>query len=352
MSEICYTTRERVKRALDSAETARNNREVAEAIAAATPEIESLCHRVFYPWTGTHYFDWPAEDPGRSWVLRLGEHDLISTTTITSGGVGIAPADYFLRPDDGPPYTRVEIDLDSSSSWGAVGTHQRAISIVGEWGYTAQTAPAGTLDVAVVNTTATSIAVTDGAAIGVGDIITIDSERMIVTEKTMLATGLTLAAPDLTASAANTAITMSGIVDTPVIDEIIQIGAEWMLVVGVSGTALVVRRAWDGTVLAAHTAGVGTGISAPRTLTVERGILGSTAATHLIAAPIIRHRPPPLVRKLAVALSMDTLLQEGAGYARISGSGESAREYWGKALDTLRERVYDAHGRKLRHRAV
>ena len=59
MVGIAYATRERVKRALDSAHTSRTDAQVDAAILAATDSIHSLCNRVFYPEVKTVTFDWP-----------------------------------------------------------------------------------------------------------------------------------------------------------------------------------------------------------------------------------------------------------------------------------------------------
>lgn len=349
---IWYCTRERVKRALDSAETARNNTQVDAAIASATDQVEGLTHRRFYPTPATRYFRWPPSGPHCSYRLWLNADELISVTTLTAGGVVIPAADYFLEPiNSGPPYTSVEIDLSSASAFSAGNTSQRAIAIEGVWGHSAVTAPAGALAAAVTTTSATTISVTDSAIIGVGDIILIGSERMIVTGKTMADTTVNIDAGDsLTASSADVGLTASSLIGIPVIDETILVGSERMLVVDAAGTLLTVRRAWDGSVLAAHAPSAD--LWAPRTLTVERGALGTTAATHLIAAAITKHVPPPLVSSLAVAEAMNTLLNEGSGYARVAGSGDNAREYWGRALVGLREQVYTRYGRQARMRAV
>jgi hypothetical protein len=348
VSTIWYTTRERVKRALDSAETARNNAQVDAAIAAATPQIEGLTHRVFYPWTGTRYFDNDAFEHVVGTRLWLGRHDLVSVTSITVDGTALAASDYHLLPQDGPPYTRIDLDDDASVSWSA---EQRGNTIVGVWGFGADTTPAGALDAAVATTTITTISVTDSALVGIGDIIAVDSERMIVTGKTMADTGVNIDAGDsLAALASDVSITLSAAPGAPTVDETILIGSERMLVVDVAGLVCTVKRAWDGSVLATHAGS--TDIYAPRTLTVTRGALGTTAATHLDAAAITRHVPAPLVPALATAESMNTLLNEGSGYARVAGQGDNAREYWGRALGSLRQQVLAAYGRKARSGAI
>jgi len=344
---VWYTTREQVKAALDSVETARNNGQVDRAIAAATAAIEGRLHRRFYPWTGTRYFDWPNGQRARPWRLRLDADELISVTALSSGGVTIAPTDYFLRPYGGPPYNRVEIDLDSSAVFGGGSTHQRDVTITGVWGYRNDESPAGALAEAL-DASETAVDVTDSATIGVGHILRINTERMIVTGKTATDTGQNLGG-NLTASVADVTVPVTtGSAYT--VGEIILIDAERMLIVDIAGNNLVVKRAWDGSVLAAHTTGAD--VYAPRTLTVTRGALGTTTAAHDTATAIARHDPPPGIVRLATALALDDLLQQSSGYAREVGSGESQREASGRALRAVWDDAYTTYGRKARTRAV
>jgi hypothetical protein len=123
-----------------------------------------------------------------------------------------------------------------------------------------------------------------------------------------------------------------------------------MLVVDIAGNNLTVVRAWDGTVLATHSGAAD--IYAPRTLTVERGALGSTAATHADTTALTTYVVPGLIRQLTVAEAMSDLLNQGAGYARTVGSGESEREASGRAVRVLRDQVRSRYGRLARVRAV
>jgi hypothetical protein len=187
------------------------------------------------------------------------------------------------------------------------------------------------------------------AAVGVGSLLRIDSERVIVTGRTQLDTGQTLGGTGLTNQ--NNAVTVavaSGAAFAA--GEALLIDGERMLVEDITGNTLVVKRAWDGSTIAAHT--VGAAIYAPRTLTVARGALGTTAATHLTAAPVYRWDAPGSVRQLCVAEALVDLMQGRSGYARTAGSGESEREVSGRGLKDLRDRVYVSHGRKGRVRSV
>jgi hypothetical protein len=348
VSIACYCSREDVKRALDQRETARNNAQVDRAIQAAVPAINGLLHRVFQPVQATRYFDWPNTQTSRSWRLWLDRNELISVSALSSGGTTITSADYFLEPNWGPPYNRIEIDLASSAAFASADTHQRQISITGLWaGQDGATTTAGTLAEAL-DASETGVDVSDSTLMGVGDVIIVDSERMIVTGKTMLDTAVNSTGA-LTASASDVTISMSTTTAAPVADETILIDSERMLVVDVAGTTLTVKRAWDGTVLATHS--INADIYAPRTLTVVRGAQGTTAATHTTSTAITRQLIPPFVNQLAIAEAINDLLQEMAGYSRGTdprGTKSSSAE----ALADVRKRALAANGRKARTRAV
>lgn len=346
VAEIRYCTREDVKVALDYKETARANGLIDIAIEAASRDVEELCHRKFYPLLATRKFDWPNRQFAKPWRLWLDQHELIEVTTLTSGGVTIGAADYFLYPDDGPPYTRLEVDLDSTSAFGLGSTHQKDISILGLFGYSNTEVAAGALAEAL-DATEVGVDVTNSAAVGVGSLIRVDTERMLVVEKSMLSTGQTLQTPLTALASADSVAITNGAAFFP--GETILLDSERMLVLDILGNTLLVKRGWDGSTLATHT---GSTVYAPRTLTVERGRVGTTAATHLTGMSLVRHAPPSPVRQYTKALAIDNLLQDSAGWARTSGSGDNERESGGRGLAKLRDRVYGAYGRKARIRGV
>jgi hypothetical protein len=345
---IWYCTREDVKGAADIAETAYANARIDRAIEAASRAVEKLCHRVFYPTIETRRFDWPDAQAGTPWRLWLNQNELASVTSVTSSGIVIASGDYELYPDSGPPYNRIEIDLGSSASFGGGDTYQKSVVIVGEWcGCELDTDPAGRLAAAIATTDGTTVDVTDSASIGVGQLIRVGDERMVVTGKTMLTTGQTLQAP-MTADTSNTTCVVEDGSEY-FAGEVLLLGGERVLVEDIADDTLIVKRAWDGSVLTAHAAST---IYARRRLTVERGVLGTTAATHSSATPITKHVPPGPVHRLAVAEAQTTLAQESAQWARQIGTGENAREAWSRGLKDAREECYAGYGRKARIRAV
>ncbi|MFF7837552.1 hypothetical protein ACFZC6_01760 [Streptomyces ossamyceticus] len=345
-----YATREEVKAELDVRETARSNARVDRAIEAACETVEGALHRTFYPETDTRYFDWPNGQYARPWRLWLDGNEVISVTTLSSGGTTIAASDYFLEPNTyGPPYNQIQIDLDSNAAFGGGDTHQRDITVTGLFGYRNDESTLGaTVEALDASETGVDVDGATSAAVGIGSLLRVDTERLIVTGRAQLDTGQNLGG-DLTATNSNTTVAVAD-GTAYAADEVIRIDSEKMRVDDIAGNNLTVTRAWDGTTLAAHTTGAD--IYAPRTLTVTRGALGTTAATHLTAATVYRWDPPAAVRQLCLAEAVNDLLQGRSGYARTAGSGENEREMTGRGLEKLRQRVYVSHARKARTRAV
>lgn len=350
---IWYATREDVMRALDVKTTARNSRQIDRALESASRGVEDLCHRKFAPMTATRHFDWPDSQYRPSWRIYLDDSQLISLTSATAGGESLDTASLLVEPiRTGPPYSRIEVNLGSSAAWSSGDTHQRAIAITGLWGYRNTETTVGAVTEALDDSeTAVNVNAAASAELGVGSILRIDSERMLVTGRSMADTGQNVGGSGLTAQANSVTLTVTDGTAFAV-DETLLIESERMLIVDIAGNSLTVQRAWDGSVLATHTAG--TDIYAPRTLTVSRGALGTSAATHADASTVQRWDPPGLVRDLVIAEAENRLLQEQAGYARTAkaSSGSKSSTVEALSLDPLREQVYNAHGRKGRVRGV
>lgn len=328
------TTREAVKSAPESDFTARSDARVDAAIDSASRGVESLLRRTFYPWTGTRYFDYPPTD-GPVDKLWLGRNDVLSISSLVSGGVTIPPSGYLLWPYDGPPYIRLDINRGSSSAFGAGTTPQRAIAITGVFGYSLDEKTAGALAEAL-DAVETEVQISDASLVDVGHILRVDSERMIVTGRGTLTSGQTLQSP-LTASNAgvSVAVTTGSAFHA---GEVILLDGERMLIVDIAGNTLIVKRAWDGSTLAAHTSPT---IYTYRSLTVERGALGTTAAAHADTTPMVRHVIPPLIETFTRSLATLDLVgqQHGRDSEIVTRRHVSMR--------TLREECRSAHGRML-----
>lgn len=356
MGRVFYCTRESVQDAFDVREAAHRSAQIDDAIASASDDIDGWLNRHKHglaPRTATRYFPWPARNYAPAWKLWLDENELISVTTLTAGGTVITSADYFLEPvNSGPPYTSIEIDLDSTASFSNSGTAQRAIEIVGVWGVNNDQKSAGTLAEAL-DASETAVDVSDASLVGVGDVLTVDSERMLVTGRSSLATGVNLGTA---LTALNSNQTIAGISGGFSVGEVLLIGSERMKIIENNGTDLTVIRAYDGSTLAAHS--IGAGLFAYRTLTVERGALGTTAAAHSNGATVTRWDVPSLVRDLCKAEAITRLEQEFSAYGARVYSDEAERDssgtevVSGRGLTDLRKSCARRYKRKFRKRAI
>lgn len=351
-TEVSYATREMVKLELGAAAVARANTRIDRKLRAASRSVERLTLRRFYPVTATKSYPWPAPTYARSWRLLFEQPDqLISLTSATSGGTSLSTSMLNLEPvNEGPPYSYVELDTDASSAFSSSSTSRRAITFTGEWGYDANWASAGALAEALDSSeTAIDVNGAAAAALGVGSVIKIDDEKMLVTERAMLTTGQTLLTTALTdvQSSVTVNVTTGSAFS---VGEVIMLDSERMIIEEISGNALTVTRQYDGSVLAAHS--IGTTIYAQRTLTVERGALGSTAASHSDTTAISRQIIPSLIEELTIAEACNELLQGAAAWGRTVGTGENVREFRGAGLADLRKQVRQRYGRQIRTGAI
>jgi len=345
MIEPWYVTRTDVLSATGSQETTRARRQVDRAIASASRDVDALCHRTFYPWTGTRTFDYPNDQ--RSQRLWLDQNELVVVTTLTAGGTDITD-DVLPAPYTGPPFSYLELDWSASGSWSSSSTSQRAIAVTGVFGYTVDETAVGTLD-GPHDDLEPQLAVTDSSELGVGSLLRVDDERVTVSAVGLLDTGQTLTNG---MDAAKNDITLTVTDGTTIhAGEILTVGSERMYVRDVVGNVALVDRATDA-LGALTTHAIGETVYAPRLLTVRRGAVGTVAAPHDDSALVHRWDPPALVAALTLAEAVNRVAQEQASFGRTIGSGESQFEMSGRQLEALRKQVYRAHGRKARMRSV
>ncbi len=349
----CYCTREDVKRSLDIKETARNNAKLDRAIESAARKIDGHLHRRFYPENKTAFYNWPNFQRAYPWRIWFDASELADVTVnvpvVTTGGNVIPAEDIFWGPwNYAPPFTFLELNRATSAAFGAGDTPQRDVSITGTFGYSIDADPAGTLT-AFMDTTVATATITDSALVGVGSILIAGSERMLVADRAMADTTVAFTGSLTTDSAADNLLTVS---DSSLfgIDEVLRADAERLLVVDIlPGNMLVVKRAWDGTVLAAHTSG---SLYAARSLTVVRGALGTAAASHTDGDALTVHKPPPLIRDLAIAEAGAQVLQETGGYSNPQGESGATVSDLAAALPDLWDEAETTYGRKARIRVI
>jgi hypothetical protein len=341
--EIPYVTREMVQDAVPSTGTPRFDARIDQAILAASRDAEGLLHRTFYPWTGTRWFDQPDD-----MTLWLYEHELAEAPTeIISGTQTMTAADYILGPESGPPYRWIDVNYGGSVSWSADGTPQDAIAITGTFGHPATVAAVTTLTGAV-NSSVTTMPLASSVGVGTGSLILVDSERMLVSRLSSASTGATLAG-DLAANKGITSVPVSSGALVAAGERIL-LGSEYMTIQDVAGNTLIVERAVRGSVLAAHTTGAT--VYAPRSATVSRGLLGTTAAAHDSADVVSTITAPSLVQELVLAFAINNVQQALGAYTRPRGSGDNRSDQPGRGIAEIMEDAYTRYGRKARSRAV
>lgn len=319
-----YVSREALMAATDITPSLAVSSQLDRILQATARGIDDHFHRHFYVLTEARTFDRYQQNRQHRYGLGSGfllNKDLLSYTTVVVDDTTITSG-IEVAPQEGPRYDWINQQGD-------------VVTITGDWGYnTDTTSPAGAL-AEDLDGTETGVDVTDSSKIGTLEAIIVNSERMVVTARSLLDTTADLAA-DLTAVASDVTVTVD---DGSLVNagETITIESENMFVLSIAGNDLTVIRATEGTVLAAHTGTLD--VYAPRTLTVERGALGSTAATHSSADAVVKYQAPPVIRELQMAEALTQFEQEKAGFGRTVGSGEGAREAAGKGIEDIRRRA-------------
>ena len=351
-----YSSRERVKRALDLMETSRADWQVDAALGTASRAVDTACNRpaeALFPTLRTLYFDYP--DPGYGGTrVYFGAYPLWTITNVKVGGVVLSTSLLKVYPQ-APPYSWMELDLSQSGSLTTASTYQQSVSVTGWWGAGVSARPVpGALAAAVSDTTGTSITVNGRASsvLGIGDLIWIDSEYLEVTDRTMISTTQTIQTP-LTASVANRALVVTT-GSAYAVGEVLLVDQERLFVTDIAGNTLTVTRAYDGTTLATHT---GSTIYASRQLTVLRAARGSNATTHTNGTTIDSWDTPSELESLCRAEAIQVLLQEQSGYSGANRYQGSQREgskgaAIGVGLPGLREQVQGLWMHRSLHRVV
>lgn len=370
ITRACYATRERVRRALDVQQATRSDTVIDRKLQLGSGAVDRLCMRKFYPLLTTYNWDWPNYQYAYPWRIWLDQKELAGDPANAPGGklvtgsflpspIQITPGQYLLEPQDGPPYTEVQLRRDTNAAFGYNTTPQWDFQMTGYFGYWLQTQVAAFLAQAITSATQTTIQMSPNSTIDVGSTLVIGSERMLVTNNQYVSTGITFISGCTNASAADNTMTVPD--GTQFAEqEVILVDSEWMLILGIIGNNLIVKRAYSGSVLATHSPVL---IYAKRQLTVSRAFLGTAAATSYpqntsVSVDIY----PELVSELTIAEAVVSLIQEPQGYANQQqsnyygqsqrGQGQQRESFPGPGLPDLRGQTFEAYGRKARSRVV
>lgn len=350
MEGIWYSTVERVKAALNYTETARNELQIREELESSSREIEGRFHRKFFPLQDTRHFNWPNFQYAPPYKLYLDDSEVIEVDEIRTGNIVIPPSDFFLEPANlGPPFKRIDLNIDTAATFGEGPTFQQDIQIIGLFGYTNVERTAGQLTITIDDTTTTIDGNSGAVQVGVGTIIRIENERMVVDAKRTLDTSQTLTSDvnDQKSTVSIPVTDASGFA----IEEVIVVDAERMRIVDIIGNNLVVKRAWDGSVLASHLTNAS--VFAFRRLTVLRGALGTTAASHNSGTAIQRFIVPGAISSLCNSQTIVNLVNKIGAFGTIaSGTGEQAIRTRLELINRQWDQAEMGFGRKARIRGI
>ena len=338
------TTREAVKRALGAAGTDLHPT-IDRHIAAASHELQESINRKFIPRTATYYFD--GKGKRSLWLPPSEEGDLLAVTTlkVDENGDGTyektlaANTDYWLWPDNGTPKNRIDINPESAQL-SVFPQGRRRVEIVGRFAYSEDTKAAGSVSSGLTpGTSATNFVCSNAALIDVGDTLLIESEQLFVSERT--ATSLGIAGLLISGIAADVSATELEIA-TPgvaIVGEVLLVDSERMLVVDTPGASafVIVQRAYDGSTLASHASAAQA--YTYRSLTVVRGVNGTTAAAHPDGTAIRKYVVPEDIERQVRAEAIYGIKADQSGQTGLVGGGDSAQRVNSWPLRNQRQAV-------------
>lgn len=289
-------------------------------IGAAAGVIEKRLG-AFVPRTETRYLDGPGGFdlwvPPLLAITAFAFDDGTQTLTLTG-------SDYLLYPRarwwPNGPYTRLETDEDSAQL-GAWVKGQSNAAITGRWGLYDETRAAGAT-VASQDGTATSLVVSNGAAISPGQVLLIDTEQELVEATGALTDSSANLAEDLDTSEEQVDVNDASLLN---VGEVIRVDFERMLILEKLGNTLLVVRGYAGTSRATHTSAADVYVA--RTYTVKRALNGTTAAAHT-SATINRYVIPGDVNYLARQIAGLMLKKSQSGWAGRVGNAETGEVFY------------------------
>lgn len=239
---------------------------------------------------------------------------LLAVTELINENVTLTADDYILKPDGGfwtnGPYSKIVADPDSLNLY-TFCEYENGVQITGRWGKYERSIDTGTdVDETVKQTdSATTLKIADGGKVSPGMVLLIGSEQELVTgwgdpSASVTTVNGAIASTDRTITVANGALINVG--------EVIRIDFEQMKVRDKRTHQLSVIRDWNGTGATAHT--TSTAVDVYRTVNVERGVNGTTAAEHLKDAAISRYVAPDDINGLAKQIATLLVNKAKSGY--------------------------------------
>jgi hypothetical protein len=247
---------------------------------------------------------------------RLYVPPLLGIDAISNDGTSLSGTDYVARPQKrywpNGPYSWLDVGPDASllGSWAC---EEDSVSITGQWGLYDLSKSLGITLTANQSDSATSVSVSNGAAVSPGMVCLIGSEQQYVE-----ATGSPASVTTIT-EALDSDSNLVTFADGSLlyVGEVIRIGLEQMKILDISGNQAAVVRGWNKTIRAAHADNAS--VSVYRTFTVTRGVNGTTAAAHSSGASVSQQRVPDDVNGLCRKMAARMLKDAQGGYSGVIG---------------------------------
>ena len=251
---------------------------------------------------------------------------VLSLTSITNDDTALTEnTDFvFMRQMwENGPYIGMERLSDSPNASNWCDTDPDSIVIVGETGlYSRKVATGATLS-ATITDTAAEMTVSNGSKVSPGMIVEIGTEKILITgwgDPTASVTTLA-AALDATSDQA----TMTSAADLNA-GETLRLDFENVRLRAKRTNLTSLTRNWNNTGQVAHL--IATAVDVYRTVTIERGVNGTTAASHASGAAISRYVVPDNVFKLVKKMAVLGINQANSNYAGRSGDAEQGTVYY------------------------
>lgn len=287
-----------------------------ERLKEASAHLENVMGQ-FIPVSGTRTF--AAKYSGK---LRI--DPLISATAVVDDDCTLATDDYDLLPlnrewADGP-YTYIQPD-------GGSGKFSDELVISGTWGKFSRLQALG-INGTLAAAGTTSLAVTNGSILWPGLVLLMESEQMLVEAGCGGENS-----PDPTLATSKLGQALSDNEDDVLVDsgaefyqgEVLRIDSEDVLIRRKAGNVCTVTRGWNNTTRANHV--MDSAIYVYRTVTLQRGVNGTTAAAHNNVA-ISRYVAPEDVNYLTRQICALMRGKAMTGFTGRAGNSEAGESFW------------------------
>jgi hypothetical protein len=257
---------------------------------------------------------------------------LLAISSIVNDDDTLTTSDYILKPEGGAwgngPYIEIYPDPDSTTLvyWYNEIDH---VVVTGRWGLYERSGDTGATvqNSPEQSSTQGTLKVSDGSKVSPGMVLLIGTEQQAVTgwsDPTAAVTTLNgaVAAGDETVTFVNGALINVG--------EVFRVGFEKMKLIDKQTHQGAVIRGWDGTGRVAHL--TGSAVDIYRTITVERGVNGTTGAAHAISTTISRYFMPDDIQYLAKQIATLIVNKAKSGYQGRTGNAETGVIFYNDAF--------------------